>query len=271
MKSIIVILCVIFFVFFYFNSASAELFKERAAEVGAEISHISYEEPGVMEDKGMMYGVSGSYTYHNPGPTFMLKAENKFSYGQVDYSSTSTGDMDDIDDFMYEIRGFGGYDFFPSQTLAITPYAGIGYRYLNDDSGGMTTTTGAKGYERESNYLYSPVGIEVTAGLENNWSLGGVIEYDLFWLGKQKSHLSDASAGFGDLENDQNKGYGIRGAIKLQKKSDNIDFLIEPFIRYWNIAKSNESDVTYQGVIIGYGYEPKNNSTEIGLKLAINF
>jgi len=270
MKSIIVILGVVFFVSFCFSPASAELLKKHTAEVGVEVSHITYEEPGVMEDKGMMYGVSGSYTYHHPEPTFMLKGEGKFSCGQVDYSSSNTGDMDNVDDFMLEYRGLGGYDFFISQTFVITPYTGIGYRYLNDDSGGMTTTTGAWGYERESNYFYSPIGIEVITDLENGWSLGGMIEYDLFWAGKQKSHLSDVVS-YSDLENDQDSGYGIKGSVRIQKKNADIDIVIEPFIRYWAIEKSNESDLIYEDVIIGYGYEPENDSVEIGFKLAINF
>lgn len=271
MKIMAVILGAIFWVFFYYSPAGAEVLKERALEAGGEISHITYEEPGVMEEKGLMYGVSASYTYHRPDPKLMLKAQGRFSAGQVDYSSSSSGEMDNIDDYIFELRGLGGYDFIISSTSAITPYLGLGYRYLNDDSSGMTTSTGAKGYERESNYCYSPIGLEVISELQNGWSLGGLIEYDYFWSGKQKSHLSNAVAAFGDLKNDQDDGYGLRGAIKFKKESDKVDFLIEPFIRYWNIEKSNESEATYQGVIIGYGYEPKNNSTEIGLNFVISF
>jgi hypothetical protein len=241
-------------------------------DLGTEISYIRYKEPGVMEEKGMMHGIVGSYAYR--GELFklqrcMLKAEGKFAYGQVDYKNSGT--LDNIDDYILEFRGLGGYDFSVFTASTLTPYIGIGYRYLNDDTSGMTTSTGALGYERESNYLYSPIGVEIITPLRNDWSVGATLEYDYFWKGIQKSHLSDAIAGLSDVENDQNDGYGIRGSVKFQKKGGKLDFVIEPFIRYWNIKKSKETVITYSGTIIGYGYEPKNNSTEIGCKLAVKF
>jgi len=264
MKKILAItLC---FVFIGMGSVLAQVeLPKHSGDLGTEISYIKYKEPGVMEEKGMMYGIVGSYTYR---PKFMLKADGRFSYGQVDYKNSGT--LDNIDDYILEVRGVGGYDFSVFTASTLTPYIGIGYRYLNDDMTG-TTSTGARGYERESNYLYSPIGVEVITPLKNDWSIGATLEYDYFWKGIQKSHLSDAIAGLSDIENDQNDGYGVRGSVKFQKKGEKLDFVIEPFIRYWNIKKSEETVITYTGTIIGYGYEPKNNSTEIGIKFAAKF
>jgi len=264
MKKILAItLC---FAFISMGSVLAQTeLPKHSADLGTEISYIKYKEPGVMEEKGMMYGIVGSYTYR---PKFMLRAEGRFAYGQVDYKNSGT--LDNIDDYILEFRGLGGYDFSVFTASTLTPYIGIGYRYLNDDMTG-TSSTGALGYERESNYLYSPIGVEIITPLKNDWSVGATLEYDYFWKGIQKSHLSDTGFGLGDIENDQNKGYGIRGSVKFQKKGEKLDFVIEPFIRYWNIKKSKETAITYSGTIIGYGYEPKNNSTEIGCKLAVKF
>lgn len=90
-------------------------------------------------------------------------------------------------------------------------------------------------------------------------------------MGIQQSHLNDADPTCSDTENNQNDGYGLRGSIKLQKKTKIIDFLIEPYIKYWNIGKSEESEVTYAGGIVAHGYEPENNSMEIGGKIAVKF
>lgn len=234
-------------------------------EVGTEVSHITYDEPNVMEEEGMMDGLLGAYTYRD---RIMLKGEARGSWGQVDYSNSGT--MDDVDDYMLELRGLAGYDFPVGEATTATPYAGLGYRYLNDDLTG-TTSTGAIGYERESNYYYSPIGVTTDTEFNNEWSGGLTLEYDYFWKGIQKSHLSDAVSGFADLENDQNDGYGCRASVHLTKKGENVDFIIEPFIRYWNIKKSEEENITYGGVVVGYGYEPKNNSTEFGLRLAAKF
>ncbi|MEK6714965.1 MAG: hypothetical protein AABY43_02835 [Candidatus Omnitrophota bacterium] len=247
--------------------AKVELPK-RSWDLGTEISHIVYKEPDVMEEKGWMYGLAGSYTFREK---FVFKTDGRAAFGQVDYSSPSSGSMDNLDDFIIEVRQVGGYDFCFSDNLVIMPYFGFGYRYLNDDSSGMATSTGALGYERESNYFYSPIGVEAVGGLQDGWVSGVALEYDYFWKGVQISHLSGANSSFADLENDQNKGYGLRASLKLKRKSEKIDFVVEPFIRYWKIKRSEEEPVSFSGVIIGTGYEPENNSTEFGIKLAVKF
>jgi hypothetical protein len=245
-------------------------------EFGPEISFIDYKEPNVMEQEGMMFGVFASYEHHDlwkhPSQkknSWMLKADGHLNYGQVDY--TGSGTMDDIDDFMAEIRGTGGIDFPVSASWTITPYTGIGYRYLYDDSSGRTTSTGAWGYQRESNYVYTPLGLEATTNLGSGWSLGITVEYDIFWWGKQISYLGDVNIGLNDIENVQTEGLGARGSIKLIKKGKDIDFIIEPYIRYWDIEESDEASVIYYGTIIGYGWEPDNHSTEVGCRLGIKF
>ena len=191
------------------------------ADFGTDISHIKYEEPGVMKEEGMMYGIFGSYTYYN---TYMLRTEGKYSFGQVDYKNSGT--LNDIDDYMLEFRGLLGYDLLKRETAAFTPYIGFGYRYLLDNGGGLTTSTNAKMYDRESNYLYSPIGIETSNSFNNGWSIGATLEYDYLWQGIQKSHLRDARLydpiigyyTYNNISNDQDKGYGIRGSVELQKK-----------------------------------------------------
>jgi hypothetical protein len=108
--------------------------------------------------------------------------------------------------------------------------------------------------------------------LDKVWSVGVALEYDLFWKGIQKSHLSDVDARYPDLENDQNDGYGLRASLKFQRRGKHIDFVIEPFVRYWDIEKSEVAVITTaSGSIWGYGWEPENNSTEIGITLALEF
>jgi hypothetical protein len=242
------------------------LLKKHTFEVGPEISYRTYKEPDVMKEKGIMYGLVGSYTYHNK---IMLKAEGRGSVGWVDYSNS--GEIDDIRDYLLEVRGLGGYDFSIPNLCIITPFIGIGYRYLNDDMAGEVSTTGALGYKRESNYFYSPIGISFITGLWNGWSFGGTLEYDYFWWGKQKSHLSDVDPGYNDISNRQKKGDGLRGSIIFQERFKKVDFKAEPFIRYWNIKKSETEMLTYYGTFEDYMVEPKNKSTEIGIMFGVRF
>lgn len=240
--------------------------REDTFEWAGEFSYIKYEEPNVMKEDGLMYGISGNYYARDKGNMFGLEA--KLSYGQVDYKNSGT--MDNIDDLMGEIRVLIGRDIEKENGVRITPYFGFGYRYLNDDAKG-TTSTGALGYERESNYWYSPLGVMVDKPLKESWSVCLVAEYDLFWQGTQKSHLSDANSAYNDLENDQSKGYGLRASAMFKKQGERSNFFFGPFVKYWNIKKSEEKAVTYSGVIFGYGYEPKNNSLEGGFRLGWEF
>jgi hypothetical protein len=197
--------------------------------------------------------------------------ETRLSAGNVDYTSVETGEMDNIDDYGAETSAWLGYDFCRSRETRVIPYAGIGYRYLNDDSQSRVTTTGALGYKRESNYYYSPLGIEVMTGAGNGIEWGFVLEYDYFWKGVQKSYLSGAVPSYNDLENKQNKGYGYRISLRLSKQTADITGVIEPFIRYWSIQESEERDITYSGILIGSGVEPKNYSMEYGVKISVCF
>ena len=251
-----------------FMLVEASSFAEPAQEweLGAEVSYILYDEPNVMEEEGIMYGISSSYAYRS---NYVLKAEGRFAFGQVDY--TNSGTLNDIDDYIWEFRGLVGWDWSWEEGKTLTPYIGIGYRYLLDDLGGLTTSTGARGYDRESEYFYSPIGVETIFDLNNGWLGGVTIEYDYFWKGQQTSHYSQVNLGYNDLENDQNDGYGVRGSIKFIKEGETVDILIEPFIRYWDIDQSENANITYTGVVVGYGYEPENNSTESGVKIAVRF
>lgn len=250
-------------------------------EIGLEAYSYSYEEPSIMENEGLFTGLTASYTYLVNSQ--MYRFEGRFAGGRVDYSSPGSGTIDNIDDLVGEARGLIGYDFInPEQgvensTLSCIPFIGIGMRYLNDDSSNKVSSTGAWGYERESMYFYSPVGLEVTKyfvgdySLGSFWSLGFTGEFDIFWRGRQISRLSKVDPNYNDLRNKQDSGYGWRASVRFTRHSDGVELVIEPFYRYWNIDRSDDANLTYAGVLWGYGYEPKNNTDEIGCKVALKF
>jgi len=237
-------------------------------ELGIESSRIAYKEPGFMKQTGAMTGVNVDYRYDG---ACSVKLQTRFSAGNVDYTSVETGEMDDIRDYAAEARAWLGYDLCNAGDIRIMPYAGAGYRYLNDDSQARVTTTGALGYKRESNYFYSPVGMEVMTAVGSGVECGFVLEYDYFWQGLQKSYLSGAVPSYNDLENKQRDGYGWRASLWLSKKTTDVTIIIEPFLRYWSIRQSEERDITYSGILIGSGVEPRNYSMEYGLKIAVGF
>jgi len=238
-------------------------------DIGPEVYYFRYKEPDVsVEFEGPMYGLVGSFTHHHAN-RLMLRAEGRGAWGKVNY--TGSGTIDGIQDWTLEGRLAAGYNMPIGGNRRLTPFVGVGYRYLNDDSSGKTSSTGAVGYERESNYLYSPVGVEFSAPWRGHWAVTISAEYDLFWNGWQKSHLEDADPGFNTVSNTQNRGYGVRSSIMLQRKGERVDWVIAPFVRWWSIKDSENANVTYAGTIIGYGYEPKNETLEAGGTVTVRF
>jgi len=264
-KMFLLIICLLFV---SVGSLNAQPLKRHTFEIGPEISYRNYHEPGVREEEGWVYGLVGSYTYHNK---LMLKVEGRGNFGKMDYSSSDYGKINNINDYLLEARGLAGFDFLIAQVHSITPYLGVGYRYLNDDSSGRTSTTGALGYERESHYLYSPIGVGINVQLGDKFYVKESIEFDYFWRGWQKSHLSDAIPGLNNVTNIQHDGYGVRGSITFLIVTRRIDFELGPFANYWSIKKSENEEITLYGTPYGIFYEPRNRTVEIGFFITARF
>lgn len=240
-------------------------------DIGGEVYYYKYEEPDFAELEGAFYGMSASYTYRSAAMPLALRGEVDFAWGVLDYSSNGTGTANSDDNFVAEPRLWAGYDFKVWGDAYLTPYFGAGYRYLQNNMGGVVSSTGALGYDRTSQYFYSPVGLELWAPLQGGWTAAYVLEYDIFWDGNQESQLSDVSLGFSDIDSDQNDGFGVRTSIRLTKQSPGLIVTIEPFFRYWLVRDSEVSPIRYQGVVVGYGLEPENQSFEAGAKVLLKY
>ncbi len=134
-----------------------------------------------MEDEGTLYGGEIAYTLHKNSIMHRLSVE--YCKGKVDYDGH---DMDgtpvtiaDFKDWLANIRYLAGYDFVITGGHRITPFLGIACRYLNDDGHKQSSAA----YEREIRYIYSPIGLETSSPVSENWSFGIHIEYDLFFRG----------------------------------------------------------------------------------------
>lgn len=252
------------------------LLPEHSFEIGLETMYYKYkedyEEGDDMEEDGFMYGLIGNYTYHHLDSKLMMNASLEYFFADdLDYDGQTWGGdpvKSDTDAWMVECRGLIGYDFIFNGKHLITPFVGIAYRYWNDDIGGIG------GYEREIEYWYSPIGIKTVSHLSNKWKWGISAECDLFWSGKVKSHLSDVDPGYNDPEVNQDfgDGYGLRFSARLERElTKNCALSIEPYIRYWDIDKSNTETLTYNGAPIGYVWEPENKTTSYGLCLSFVF
>ena len=258
-------------------------------EVGEEHYYYAYKE---RNDVGAFMGVStnnynGIYAKYtcflreNPlDPVSFLRLEGRYATGELSYASAS-GIFNSIKDRTWEIRGLVGREYNVSG-WNFAPYMGVAMRDLFN----QLSSVGNGGYDRESKYWYAPLGVDVSRDLPGKWRLTANMEYDWLWRGQQTSHNEqiqgwvDSDGIPHDLDtmiNDQPHGYGLRGSFKVQKDMGRIGIFIEPFARYWSIARSTVVPWTSHGVVITdsvgtwQGWEPKNTTKEVGVKMGANF
>lgn len=248
--------------------------KMHTITLAPEINYFTYKEDQ-MKETGFLYGLSGAYTYR--GEAFaeslsqaMFKVEGRIIFGRVDYDGHlfdgNAYKIDNVRDILSEFRGLAGYDFTIFSDTTVTPFIGLGFRYLKDD-----LSKDNAGYRRISNYLYTPIGFETNTPISDGWSAGLNMEYDIFWLGRQMTYLSDLDPRYSDVTNDQSDGYGFKASIKIRKAKDDKNYLFEPYVSYWNIDDSDLTTVKYSGTVTATVYEPKNTATEIGMKVGVEF
>jgi hypothetical protein len=268
-KAMLLIVCFVFVSVAIAEEQPVNLLKSlqrNSWEIGPDAYYFQYKEPGI-KDTGYFYGVQAAYTYREWVPIFptdeagvkwMARIEGRFDWGVVDYDGSlqdgTPYTINNISDSSGEFRLLLGMDF-PKATVVDTIYAGVGNRFLKDNGG-----SDPAGYDRSANYIYLPVGFTTLRNLAVDWLMSANVEFDLLLMGNQSSDLKDF--GYGTVHNRQNSGYGIRGSVGFEHPGKDIDVSIEPFVRYWNIAESELNN--------GW-YEPKNNTTEIGLDFIFRF
>ncbi len=225
-------------------------------EIAPEVSFFRYEEPGVMTDKGILYGVAGAYTRYHDDRLFRIEGE--FAFGLVDYEGSlddgTPYTMEDSHDYLLNVRVLWGW-LSGTDDWDHRFYAGLGYRGLNDDS-----SQDPAGYDRQSNYLYVPLGLKTYYHLDDHWQIGLGGEFDVLLLGVQISGIATEDGG--PVTNVQWPGFGARASVELRHRSPSVDLAIAPFLQYWWVDESSTDH--------GW-YEPRNNSLQYGLSLIWRF
>ena len=228
-------------------------------EVGGQISRYHYEEPDFMKLTGDRIGAVGAYTFANPNRVY-ARIDLRAAYGSLKYEGSGT--LDNVPDWIFEARAVVGRDYLTGESAALSPYIGLGYRYLYNDLRGYSST-GAVGYQRVSQYLYIPVGLTARFRAGERWVVAPTVEYDAFLGGRQYSQLSDTGIGYSDASNRQHHGYGYRASLMLESGR----WAFGPWFYYWNIG---DSDTVSVGLGQS-GYEPANWTREYGVELRYRF
>lgn len=239
-----------------------------SSELGLQISAYRYEEISngafFMANEGNKVGIMGSFSQRLDEDWFW-GADARYAFGNVSYTSASSGSKGSNPDDIAEIRITGGKDHFVD-TQVLAPYFGLGYRRLFNDLRGYSTS-GAAGYHRHSEYYYLPLGVTHRLRLSPQARFSTSLEYDLLLEGRQKSFLSDVNPSSNDPVNMQRQGYGLR----LLGAYETLNWSVGAFLHYWSIADSDISLRTLNGVPPTLIMEPQNTSREIGMTFKLRF
>lgn len=230
---------------------------ETSVELGLQVSNYDYKEKELdVTFDGPRYGVmlDGTYAWDS---RWFVRGETRFNYGSLDYEGSGT--MKNVDDFIFEARGTVGRDWVYGR-YAFSPYVGLGYRYLFNDFKGLTST-GDSGYERVSQYLFVPIGVQPRMRLGNGADLSARMEFSPLLRGWQESRFSTIASGRPNLENEQKFGYGLRGDLMYRQAR----WSAGPFVNYWNLGRSTYDCATAS--VTECGYEPHNHTVEYGLRV----
>lgn len=232
-----------------------------ALELGLHGSYYHYHESslGVTFDGpqgGAQFLATGAL-----GSQWFVGGEGRVTFGSLKYEGS--GESDNNDNVTAEVRATIGRDFV-TRNWGVSPYLGVGYRYLHSDSRGVTTT-GAHGYQRDNHLLFMPIGVQPRMQLPSGDRISLTAEYAPVLHGWQESFLSDVN-GYPDLTNKQRGGYGLRGDLMYQKEN----WSFGPFVNYWNINQSDTECGTGSLVSV-CGYEPHNHTVEYGVQFRYRF
>jgi len=199
----------------------------------------------------------------------------KFVVFDVDYAmgpDTYQGSLGTliIPKYYYNLKLSIGKDLVYDSYI-LSPYIGLGYRFLRQNGGGLFTSTGNYFYDRQSTYNYIPLGLKRRIALADGATLETTVEYDYLISGNQYNGLSAANnsgSGISDatnINNKQNSGYGLNASL-MYRRPDGWSF--GPYWKYWNIEASEAASYssTTQAVT-----ERANTTDEFGIRAMYKF
>jgi len=134
-----------------------------AAELTLDVSDYSYEETEndsfkMADDSDPPFVALGIRDWDRPKENgkFGLMYTGEGTVGRVAYDSANSGTLKKRY-YRARMEGYLGYRL----NDYATPYVGIGYQFLHDDSGGKIGDNNGIFYDRQNHLLYMPFGVRV--------------------------------------------------------------------------------------------------------------
>jgi hypothetical protein len=258
------------------SAATAEARTRPGFEIAAELFHYAYRErldgETIVRDDGTFGGGALSYV-ETIGGNWFLRGGLSAAVGSVDYRSDEDDRIDNIAQSIGQLELHVGRDFILSNGASVTAFAGLGSRALIDESGGEESNSGLAGYDREISYAYVPIGAAARVPVGRRATLAFSAQYNWIVGGEAESKFSDVDPALPDIELNLDGGHGFEAMAKVELPLGQHAISFGPFLRHWNIDRSEPFvlvDPDGSGEAIEF-FEPKNRTTEIGVRLAFGF
>lgn len=242
-------------------SATSIASENNIYRLGASLGWVNYLEPGYISFYGFMAGAHGLAEIKTP-TVFDFRFEGDAYYGVIQYDGAVQDKFNNVtplkagaNDYIIVARAKPEVALLGHSESNFYLNAGLGYRYLND------RVNSTSGYQREVAYLFFPVGTRAEFKVNDRFGLGWDLEYDFFWYGKVKSHLSDTSSSNPDVVNTQAAGYGYRAMIEFKFLTELGSIFVKPYYQWWSLENSDRAPYINNQVLI----EPKNSSSMGGV------
>ncbi len=220
-------------------------------------SRVEYEEPGLMSEKGLLWGAHIAFM-NPPNEQVSFRVQGSLVLGSMDYegslvdlqSGASRPHSTSTQDAVFDIQGDLAAITNAEGAVLFRFYAGLGMRYWQD------RIEGAGGYRRYTTYYFLPVGAMASAELGSSLELSVEAQYNVWLLGENQTFLSDLNPAYEDLKFKQNSGSGYQLAVQATLYNTTY----RPFARFvyqaWDVEDS-EPGITGGSI----WYEPKNNTS----------
>ena len=269
-----------------FSVVSAE-----GIDLSVKGGYFHYQEPDAgISYSGLVSGIQGAYRKDLTSVAFKLRSE--FMSGNLSYDghlnsheiaggSTPSSEIDQSpirydSGLWYSDSAFLAGKSIPFKGGELTPFAGIGFRFLNNSENPDVLFD----YGREVTYLYLPIAVDYQKQIskKESWGISG--EVDLLLHGSARAALSDVSDLYNDLEFKQTTGAGIKLSGSYIRQVMGLSLAVKPFCDLWMVGNSESDELQYDGnrVLVrsangDYGdyREPANLTLTGGLQLALSF
>jgi hypothetical protein len=258
------------------SATPAEARTRPGFEIAAELFDYNYRErldgDTIVRDDGTFGGGAFSYV-ETVGGGWFLRGSLSAAVGSVDYRSNEGDRIDNVSQSIGQLELHVGRDLSLGNGAILTAFTGLGSRALIDESGGEETDTGLSCYDREVSFAYLPIGVAARIPAGRRATLAFSAQYNWIVGGEAESKFSDVDPVLPDIELELDGGHGFEAKANVEFPLGRHAISFGPFVRHWNIDRSDSFvlvDPDGSGEAIEF-FEPKNRTTEVGVRLAFGF